>query len=93
MAVLESGCTKTVCGEKWLTRCLELLPADDKKQVIGRKSDASFRFGYSEEIKAIKSGELPARIVGRCTSIKTEIVSKDIPLLLSKKATKDAKVN
>ena len=93
MAVLDSGCTKTVCGEKWLTQYLELLPEDDKKQVTERKSDASFRFGNSEEIKTIKSVEIPARIVGHCTSTKAEVVSKDIPLLLSKKAMKDAKVN
>ena len=61
--------------------------------MIERKSDASFRFGDSEEIKAIKSVKIPARIVGHCTSIKSEVVSKDIPLLLSKKAMKDAKVN
>ena len=70
MAVLNSGCTKTVCGEKWLTWCLELLLEDDKKQVIGGKSDASFRFGDNEGIKAIKSVEMPARIVGHCMNIK-----------------------
>ena len=37
--------------------------------------------------------EIPAKIVGHYTSIKAEVVSKDIPLLLSKKAMKDAKVN
>ena len=80
---------------KWLIRYLELLPEDDNKQVIETKSDASFRLGDSEEIKAIKSVEIPARIVGHCKSIKTELVSKDIPLLLllSKKAMKDAKVS
>ena len=45
-----------LCGDKWLTRYLELLQEDDKKQVIERKSDASFRFGDNKEIKAIKSG-------------------------------------
>ena len=44
----------------------------------------------SEEIKAIKKAEIRARIVGHCTSIEAEVVSKDIPLLLSKKAMKDA---
>ena len=84
---------KTVCREKWLTRCLELLPEDEKKQVTERISDVSVRFGDNEEIKAIKSVEIPARIVGNCTSIKTEVVRKDIPFLLSKKAMKDAKAN
>ena len=35
--------------------------------------------------------EIPARIVGHFTSIKAEVVGKDIPLLLSRKAVKDAK--
>ena len=39
IAILDSGCTKTVSGEKWLTWYLELLPEDDKKQVTERKSD------------------------------------------------------
>ena len=78
---------------KMVNPYLELFTEDDKKKVIERKSDASFRFGDSEEIKAIKSAEIPAGIVGHCTSIKAEVVSKDIPLLLSKKAMKDPKVN
>ena len=69
MAVLDSGCTKTVCGEKWLTQW--------------ERED-------SEKIKATKKAEIPARIVGHCTSIKAEVLSKDIPLLLSKKAMQDA---
>ena len=78
---------------KWLTWYLELLPEDDRRQVIKRRSDTSFRFGDSEEIKPIKSVEIAARIVGHYTSIKAEVVSKDKPLLLSKKAMKDTKVN
>ena len=61
--------------------------------MIERKNDASSRFGDSEEIKAIKSVEIPARMVGHCTSIKAEVVRKDVSLLLSRKAMKDAKVN
>ena len=63
------------------------------KQVIERKSDASFRFVDSEEMKAIKSAEIPATIVGQFMSIESEVLRKDISLLLSKKAMKDAKVN
>ena len=64
MAVLDSGFTKTACGENWLTQYLELFPEDGKKQVTKRKSDEPCRFGNSEEIKAIKRMEIPARIVG-----------------------------
>ena len=58
-----------------------------------RRSDGSFRFGDSEEIKAIESVEIPVKIIGHCTSFRAELVSKDIPLLLNKKAMKDTKVN
>ena len=51
------------------------------KQVIERKSDSSFRLG-DEKIKAIKNVEMPARTVGHCASIKTNVVSKDILLLI-----------
>ena len=44
-------------------------------EMVERKNDASFSFGDSEEIKAIKSVEIPARIVGHCMSIKAEVVS------------------
>ena len=61
--------------------------------MIERKSDSSFRFEDSKEINAIKSVEIPARRVGHCASIKAEVVSKNVMLLLSKKAMKDAKVD
>ena len=93
VTILDSGCTKTVCRGKWLTWYIELIREDDKEQVIERKSGASFRFGDSEEIKTIKSMEMPVKIVGHCASIKAEVASKDIPLLLNKNAMKDAKVN
>ena len=37
--------------------------------------------------------QIPAIIIGHCTSIKAELLSKNITFLLSKKAMKDAKVN
>ena len=51
--------------------------------MIERKSDASFRFGDSDEIKVIKSVEIPARIVGYRASITAEVVSKDMISLLT----------
>ena len=52
MAVLDSGCTKTVCGEKWLQNYLEFLPTDETNN-LKEKSESIFRFGDSEEIKAL----------------------------------------
>ena len=44
--------------------------------MIKRKSGASYTFGDIEEKQTIKSVEIPARIVGNCTSIKAEVVRK-----------------
>ena len=49
---------------------------DGKKRVIKRKSGVSYTFGDIEEKQTIKSVEIPARIVGNCTSIKAEVVRK-----------------
>ena len=56
--------------------------------VVASSTCQLFTFEDSEKIKAIKSVEIPARIVGHCISIKNEVVSEDILLLLSKKAMK-----
>ena len=37
VTVLDLGCSKTVFWEKWLTRYLELLLEDDKKQVTEKE--------------------------------------------------------
>ena len=37
--------------------------------------------------------EIPVKIVEHCTNSRAELLSKDIPLLLNKKAMKDAEVN
>ena len=34
MTLLDSGCTKTVCGEMWLQHYLQSLSQDEYKQVV-----------------------------------------------------------
>ena len=90
MAVLDSGCTKNVCGETWLNCYLETLNEDEVKYVTTIASNASFKFGSGEAIQSIKRVSLPSVLAGKKVLIETDVVKCDIPLLLSKEAMQKA---
>ena len=92
MAVLDSGCTKTVCGEKWLSLYLETLDETDRGSVKFEPSTTSFKFGDGMEIKAKRRAIIPAYLSDQRVQISTEIVDKDLPLLFSKEAMKNTRV-
>ena len=54
MAVLDSGCTKSVAGEMWLNEYLQTLSEQDRLQVSERSNDATFRFGDEAEVTSSK---------------------------------------
>ena len=79
VAVLDSGCTKTVCGETWHNCYLETLSGKDKQLLHVEDSNSVFEFGDSQLIKSNK----------RSYDSTTDVKSNDLPLLLSKKAMKE----
>ena len=84
--VLDSGCSSTVCGEKWLNVYLDRLSEDQRQSVTIKPSDKVFQFGG--ELKVPSKGKLvlPGEIVGRKVMINTDVVESDIPMLFSKDA-------
>ena len=54
MAVLDSGCTKTVCGETWLNCYLKTLSDEDTKLLHVEDCNSVFKFGNSKLIKSNK---------------------------------------
>ena len=44
--VLDSGCTKNVCGESWLSNYLDTLTEVDQSQVSEEESATSFTFFF-----------------------------------------------
>lgn len=44
-ALLDSGCSKTVCGEQWLECFMDTLDANDKKSISYESSQSVYRFG------------------------------------------------
>ena len=54
IAALDSGCTKTVCGETWLNCYLETLSDENKKLLQVEDSNSVFIFVDSKLINPIK---------------------------------------
>ena len=65
MAVIDSGCTKTVCGQLWLDCYLQSLSNEDQQSVRDEKSETSFRFGNGKIFKSIKCVTLPTFIANK----------------------------
>ena len=90
--ILDSGCTKTVCGERWLKDYLERLSDHERASVKEETSPASFTFGDGMTVKSKKKITLPCIIGGLRGKVVTDVVNCDIPLLLSKRSMKNIKM-
>ena len=92
-AALDSCCSSTVAGNNWFEIYMEELSEEEKKVVEGPfESGKVFRFGNDGKLESLGQYKIPAKIIGQPVMITTDIVSSDIPMLLSKKAMKAAKI-
>ena len=89
-ALLDCGCTRTVCGLVWLICYLQSLTKDDLKKVTEEPSSCKFKFGDNKLIKSNRKMKIPTVIAGKSVMLSTEVIHYDIPLLLSKQAMKKA---
>ena len=90
MALLDSGCTKTVCRNVWLQYYLDTLSEDDLSRVVIKPGKNMFKFGDSKMIKSTKIMHIPVRLAGVPVMLTTDVIDYDIPLLLSKETMKKA---
>ena len=91
-AILDSGCTSTVCGEIWLQNLVDTLTDSERNEVIEKKSHKMFKFGDSKLIHSIKNVKVPVTIGKEKVILNTEVINYNIPLLLSKASMKKASV-
>ena len=90
-AALDTCCTTSVAGENWLKIYLESLPKDFKDKVEGPyEGEKWFQFGNQGVLKSKAKYILPATLGSKNIMIEVEIISSDIPMLLSKSAMKKA---
>ena len=87
-AVLDSGCTQTVCGRKWLDCYCESLSSEG---IVEQKpSTAAFKFGNGKPVISDRKVVIPALIGSQKVNMETDVIDADIPLLMSKAAMKKA---
>lgn len=91
-AVLDSACSSTVAGQKWMDCYLDTLSRAELSQVHKQASDTIFKFGGGTKLKSKGSITFPCEMAGVKCKITSDIVDSDIPLLLGKPAMKTAKV-
>ena len=79
--LLDSGCSKTVCGERWLREYLQTMSDSEKKKVIYESSNAIYRFGDGSRMSSLRSVLFPCVLAGKKINIKSDVVECSIPLL------------
>ena len=91
-AALDSACSSTVCGEKWLSCYIDTLDESDKDKVKKSFSQNNYKFGGGRQLKSEDVCFIPAMIAGTEVTVQTDVIAADIPLLLSRKSLKTAGV-
>ena len=72
-----------MCRESWLNNYIDTL-SDDKQKVVESKSDTKFKLGDGNTVQAIKEVKIPAQIGNKEVDIHTDVINKELALLLSK---------
>ena len=91
-AVLDTACTSTVCGKRWLDSFIQSLSDAEKPKVKQGESRRNFKFGGGAILPSLMECTVPAQLGDRDVLITTDVVDSDIPLLLSLKSLKRAEV-
>lgn len=89
-ALIDTACTKTVCGQRWFADYINILNTNKIKYIGDITSHTSFKFGDSEAIYSKFKAILPIVIGKVKCKILTDVVDANIPLLLSKESLKRA---
>ena len=87
-AVLDSGATKTVCGQSWLDCYIESLNESDKSKVSYNDTSNFYHFGDGTTVCSTKSVKLPAVIGQKPVTTESDVIDCDISLLMLRSSMK-----
>ena len=90
--ILDTACSSTVCGLEWLNMYIGSLTSEDKTKIKEENSESTFRFGDGKVYESLRKVILPIKIEGIEWRITTDVVECYIPLLISKKSMKKARM-
>ena len=85
LAILDSGCPNTVCGESWLQNYMASLDPKVYKEITSKPSTQAFTFGDGKSVQARRRFTIPVYWGRYPGYITTDVVEAKIPLLLSAK--------
>ena len=91
-AILDTACTRTCCGEGWLSFYLDTLTEEELSQVEYSDVSRRYKFGSGEPVEAKKAVTFPCSLAGVDVRLTANIVQSRVPLLLSKESMKKAKM-
>ena len=86
--LVDSGCTQTACGESWYNCYKENLIKDEVSLIKEVPSLTKFKFGNRNCADSLKKVIIPTELGSGRVNIYTDVISKNIPLLLRKNAMK-----
>lgn len=91
-AIIDTACTRTVCGQEWLDNYSTVLQKKSAKRLkeTETQSHRPFKFGDGKVVYSVKRVKIPAKIGNTKCNIETEVVPANVPLLLSKTSLKRA---
>ena len=81
MAILDSGCTRTVCSNMWLNSYLDTLSSGERKSVYSTDSDIKFRFGDGKVFSSSRAVHIPVHVGSTSATLTTQVIDANIPLL------------
>ena len=90
--VVDSACSKTVCGKSWLKCYLDSLSDSFRLKVKFDPGTSVYKFGGGVKLRSCASVTIPVFIGGVERVIVTDVVESDIPLLWSTEDMKKAQV-
>ena len=84
--VLDSACTKTVAGEKWMEEYIATLTVEETERIKSTKtvSMSTFKFGDGVATRSKYMVKIPARIGSKSILLNVDVVPCNIPLRISK---------
>lgn len=88
--MVDSGCSRTVCGKAWLELYLDTLSRSDRRSVHRDSDNCRFRFGDGDIITSREIVTIPVQFGSQRVKLRTNVVSCDVPLLLSRESLKRA---
>ena len=89
-AVIDCGASKTCCGLPWWESYKSSITEEEQAKVSYETSKRSFKFGDGKTYPSLTSVKFPASIGSKSINIVADIVSANIPLLLSRESLKTA---